>query len=368
MTRRTDLTVAGRTPIRLRHSPVHPEVGRRPVTASRRRRTYPLLDVDPGLGRLVHEDRREAADRELRVELYRLPQGEWSSDYGAAAGASHIGLLLVEGVVSREVVVADCVSTELLGPGDILRPWTIHDDDRLLRHGVRWNALTACRVAVLDRRFAAQLGEWPEVNAALGQRLSERAQRLAATQAISQLTRVERRLMALFWHLAERWGRVTAQGVVLPLTLSHRMLGQLVGARRPTVSTAIAALVKQDRIVRRGNGTWLLKGDPAGVAEGAVLRVLEGRQAELLVGELPTLPVTGTPEASVLAATHADELRAALERLHDEIGERTDAMRGITGRTQELLDRLAQLRRSVRDDRDERSIAGGGLMTGEAGL
>ena len=60
------------------------------------------------------------------------------------------------------------------------------------------------------------------------------------TQAISQLVRVDRRLLALFWHLAERWGRVTGDGVLVPLTLSHRMLSQLVGARRPTVSTALS--------------------------------------------------------------------------------------------------------------------------------
>jgi hypothetical protein len=46
------------------------------------------------------------------------------------------------------------------------------------------------------------------VTAALFDRLSERSMRLATTQAISQLTRVDRRLKALFWHLAERWGRV----------------------------------------------------------------------------------------------------------------------------------------------------------------
>ena len=71
-------------------------------------------------------------------------------------------------------------------------------------------------------------------------RLSERAQRLAITQAISQLNRVDRRLLALFWHLAERWGRVASDGIAVPLVLSHRLIGELVGARRPTVSTALA--------------------------------------------------------------------------------------------------------------------------------
>jgi hypothetical protein len=113
-----------------------------------------------------------------------------------------------------------------------------------------------------DRRFAAEAARYPEVTAALFDRLGERSVRLATTQAISQLTRVDRRLKALFWHLAERWGRVTGDGVVVPLALTHRILGQLVGARRPTVSTALSELSDRGELVRRPDGAWLLRGDP----------------------------------------------------------------------------------------------------------
>ena len=41
------------------------------------------------------------------------------------------------------------------------------------------------------------------------------------------------------------------QGVVVPLALTHRILGQLVGARRPTVSTALAELAERGELVRR---------------------------------------------------------------------------------------------------------------------
>ena len=141
------------------------------------------------------------------------------------------------------------MSTELLGPGDVVRPWALHGEVRCSRHDVRWSALTESRVAVLDRALRrAGSPQFPEVNSVLIDRLNERAQRLATTQAISQLNRVDRRLLALFWHLAERWGRMTAGGVLVPLTLSHRMLGQLVGARRPTVSTAVAELAERDEL------------------------------------------------------------------------------------------------------------------------
>ena len=123
--------------------------------------------------------------------------------------------------------------------------------------------LSPITVAVLDRRFAAELAAAPRSPRVLFDRLGERSIRLATTQAISQLTRVDRRLRALFWHLAERWGRVGGEGVDRPLALTHRILGQLVGARRPTVSTALSELAERDELVRRPDGSWLLRGRPA---------------------------------------------------------------------------------------------------------
>ena len=58
-------------------------------------------------------------------------------------------------------------------------------------------------------------------------------------QAIAHLTRVDDRLLALLWCLAERWGRVVPDGVLVSLRLSHRTLAGMVGARRPSVTTAL---------------------------------------------------------------------------------------------------------------------------------
>ena len=182
--------------------------------------------------------------------------------HGLGSQLGRIGLLVLDGVISRELIIADTVSVELLGPGDLIRPWPAADRTRLLRVDVRWWVLSSTTVAVLDRRVAAELAAWPEIVARLLDRLTERSERLAITQAISQLTRVDRRLLALFWHLAERWGRVGTDGVVIPLALTHRMLGQLVGAARPTISTALSELRERDELVRRPDGSWLLRGQP----------------------------------------------------------------------------------------------------------
>ena len=76
-----------------------------------------LLDADPDLGGLLSDTRREQAERELVVRTHRLPVGPWDVSRLAGATADHVGLLIIDGILSRELVVADHVSAELLGPG-----------------------------------------------------------------------------------------------------------------------------------------------------------------------------------------------------------------------------------------------------------
>jgi hypothetical protein len=306
-----------------------------------------LLELDPDLGMLLAEDRRAAARHELRVAVHVLETGPWEVERLSATSPDHIGLLVIDGVLAREVLVSDTVSTELLGPGDVIRPWHLHETASLLRYAVRWNVLTRSRIALLDRRAAAQLATYPEVNAAVIDRVNERALRLAITQAISQLNRVDRRLLALFWHLAERWGRITPEGVALPMTLSHRMLGQLVGARRPTVSTALSELVKEGEVARRKDGTWLLTGTPVGVPEPEIERVIPMRR-HLLPMEPPVegepAPVVALAPRQRVVGTETVQLRAAVERLREQTRLRVDEMRVSFETASMLAEHSIQLR------------------------
>jgi hypothetical protein len=310
------------------------------------RHLTPLLDLDPDLGQLVGPERRAAARAELQVRVHRLATGVWDVSRLEDASPEHFGLLMLEGVVAREVLVSDTVSTELLGPGDVLRPWAVQATNPLLQLSVRWNALTESRLAVLDRAFAARLSHWPEVNSVLIDRLNERAQRLATNQAISQLNRVDRRILALFWHLAERWGRVTGEGVAVPLTLSHRMLGQLVGARRPTVSTAIGELARREELVRRPDGSWLLRGQPIGVPTAAVERVVPIRR-RLLGRHDETAPqeALAEPAARRQPRNALPELRETLERLRAESQTRVAEFDDARRISAELMQRMQELRR-----------------------
>ena len=217
----------------------------------------PLLDLDPDLGQFLAPERLAAAARELRAHVVTIGNGEWNPASITRRGA---GLLVARGIVARELCVHDTPSAELFGPGDIIRTARIETTQELLPTRTRWTALGAAAIAVPDRHTTGALRSYPEVTAILVDRLNARAERLAISQAISQLTGVEMRIEALLWHLAERWGRVGADGVIVPIALSHRMIGSLIGARRPTVSTAIARLAEQQRLARRPDDSWILTG------------------------------------------------------------------------------------------------------------
>ncbi|HTJ44554.1 MAG TPA: Crp/Fnr family transcriptional regulator [Kofleriaceae bacterium] len=64
---------------------------------------------------------------------------------------------------------------------------------------------------------------------------------LRAKIAILTAGSIEQRLAALFEHLAERFGDEVGGELRIPLTLTRRMIAQLVGARVETVIRALAA-------------------------------------------------------------------------------------------------------------------------------
>jgi CRP/FNR family cyclic AMP-dependent transcriptional regulator len=220
-----------------------------------------LLNLDPDLARELDPPRaREAAER-LYARAIDIPRGRWMPTPALFEGGRPIGLLVLHGLLAREATVEDHPSTELLGPGDVLRAWDDPDLEELLPRSIDWSALAPTRIAIIDHAFAVRAAQWPEVFAALLDRAARRAERLVVMQAIAHLTRVDDRLLALLWCLAERWGRVVPDGVVVSLRLSHRTLAGMVGARRPSVTTALGQLLARGELERRADGEWILCGD-----------------------------------------------------------------------------------------------------------
>lgn len=228
------------------------------VTPSRAK----LLELDPDLGRHLDESRAEAATRRLVVGVETLRRGPWSPHAAAGASPEPFGLLVLEGLMVREATVGEHPCAELVGPGDVIRLGGEHEADELLPRSLEWTVLPPTLVAPLDAELLAAAAPWPEVLSSLIDRAGRRADRLIVLQAITHLTRVDDRLLALLWYLAERWGRVVPGGVVLTLRLPHRTLAGMVGARRPSVTTALGQLMARGAVERRADGAWVLRGGP----------------------------------------------------------------------------------------------------------
>jgi CRP-like cAMP-binding protein len=122
--------------------------------------------------------------------------------------------------------------------------------------------LEATRLAVLDHKLVLRMNPWPQLGLELFARGTRRAHALAVVLAIAHHPRVEDRLLLTLWNVAERWGRVRADGIVVPLPLSHQRLADLIGAHRPSVTTAIGKLTRSGALSRGSDGTWVLHGSP----------------------------------------------------------------------------------------------------------
>ena len=229
-----------------------------------------LLDADPDLGDRLPPEEFAAAVKALPVRVLTFEAGPWHPDKSwDEDDHPALGLLLLEGLITREIRVADRPSTELMGAGDLLRPWDL-DPEELVHNDVVWRVLERAELALLDDGFADRTRPWPEIGDELLRRLGERADGVAMQRAIASHPRVDMRVAMLLWHLAGRFGKVGADGGVhLALPLTHRLIGELIGAERSPVSHAIGRLTRAGLLERDGDG-WLLIGTPADHEEAAL--------------------------------------------------------------------------------------------------
>ncbi|MEA2246287.1 MAG: family transcriptional regulator, cyclic receptor protein [Solirubrobacteraceae bacterium] len=249
---------------RLRAVPARPDatIGQAPVASPALDDAPPasdrvaLLRVEPQFAHGIPPEDIALATKVLVLPRVALPAGAWSPPPRDRWPAPTAGLLLLDGIAARHVRLADRVATQLLGPGDVLEPWGAAHE--LLPCAVSWSIDVHGSAVVLDGRFATAARRWPCLASVLQERLGALGDRLATHLAICQLPRVELRVLALLWALAERFGRMTPEGVVLSLRLTHRLIGQLIGAQRPTVSLALSTLADDGHITRRSDGMLLL--------------------------------------------------------------------------------------------------------------
>ena len=234
---------------------------------SRERVAVRVIDEDPGLLGPLTGELADAARHQLMARTLWRDPGRWEplrSDLPLRFDG-WLGMLVLDGLLVRQVEVSGLRCCELLGPGDVLRPWDEDDGSATLNTSAEWRVLEPTRLALLDAGFARRASRWPTLSVELMQRATRRSRSLSVLLAVTQARRADVRLRTLFWHLADRWGRMTPAGVVLPLCLTHTVIAQLTGLRRPSVSISLGELERSGEIVRLSKSSWLIARDAVGV-------------------------------------------------------------------------------------------------------
>jgi CRP/FNR family transcriptional regulator, cyclic AMP receptor protein len=216
-----------------------------------------ILDLDPELGRGIGAEDWELARNVCRGAVVRVPRGRWQPPPDAGEREDLLGLVLLEGILCREVLIRDRHLIELLGPGDVLNLPVLHGRPQLGSE-IALTATNELHLVSLGESFTRSAARWPCLLAEVHRRLEAQRERLAVQAAIAHLPLAEHRVLLILRHLADRWGQSTEEGSVIPIALTHDDLGQLAAARRSTTTLAVASLEREACLHRRADGAWLL--------------------------------------------------------------------------------------------------------------
>jgi CRP/FNR family transcriptional regulator, cyclic AMP receptor protein len=216
-----------------------------------------LFDIEPDLIRFLGSEDSEHA-RQVQLPVHALGKGE-ADVRSLFEQNGAFGAFVLEGMLLQSLRLGNHAGLRLLGPGDVL---SLTEAPRsLLVVESTCRATVPTRVALLEREVLLAIRRWPQIAAGLHAHSGEQQERLVTQLMICQLPRVDERLLALMWLLAESWGQVTPSGTLLPINLTHAALGGLIGARRPTVTLALGNLSSAGVLLRQPRG-WLLTGSP----------------------------------------------------------------------------------------------------------
>lgn len=241
--------------------------------------TY-VLEADDDLAQELDVRMRLGAGRVATAKALDAKPGECDLAPWLDAVGHGPGLLLLDGLMAVQTRVADRTVTELMGSGDLVQPLSQSIDD-MIERDASWRVLATSRFALLDDEFAQRVLPWPQIAQALLRRSERRAGDMAVLRAISCQPRLDVRLVLLLWHLAGRWGRVEPAGLRLTLPLTHRLLGQLVAAERPSISHALGRLARAGLVTGKA-GDWHLHGGLEQHIEALIDRTAELNQKRIV--------------------------------------------------------------------------------------
>ncbi|MFL5843243.1 MAG: helix-turn-helix domain-containing protein [Solirubrobacteraceae bacterium] len=261
-----------------------------------------VLEEQPDLGVHIDPDHLAAARAAVAAPVLELPAGAWDPSETLATGRQAFAVIVLDGLIARTVDIGSHPGLELYAAGDLIASSTL--EDCVVPAGESWTATIPTRVAILDDEFLLAARRWPRLVTGLVEQMQRQRDRLVIQLVIAEQPRVDERLLALFWLLAERFGTVGPDGVVVGLKLTHEALGRLVGAQRPTVTLALKALRSRDALTRLPDGGWLLGEQPADQVVAA---------AQLPVGHQPK-PLTIERAAHARLVAREQRLAASTQR------------------------------------------------------
>jgi hypothetical protein len=207
-----------------------------------------LSDHAPMLARAGHP---------LPARVVRLEPGKTELDLAGQIPRDCFGIMVIDGLMLAEAEAGRAHTAWLVGEHDLVRPSAMREIG--LTEETRWRALTPTQVALLDYEFGQRAAGMPLVYPVLLTLVTRTSSWLFAKSLILSSPGVEERLLLLFALLGERWGKVTPEGVLLRLPLTHAILALLCGTRRPSVTVALHALERDGLLRCSAKGVWLLQ-------------------------------------------------------------------------------------------------------------
>jgi hypothetical protein len=149
--------------------------------------TVRVLDEDLELAAAVDQAVFKQARLAAVAPLLVVPKGPWEPPPAPRARGRDFGLLILSGLLVRDMELAGRSFVELRGPEDLLRPWDDAADVTSVSARISWTAREPTRLAWLDGDFASSICSWPQITAALVARATRRARLLSFRLAILEL-------------------------------------------------------------------------------------------------------------------------------------------------------------------------------------
>lgn len=312
-----------------------------------------LLAADPELERLLTPVERRLAD-EITLPVHGIDAGPVPFA-SLINGPGAFAALVLDGILLQTVKLGEHTGLRLVGPGELVALRDAMPAALIIDASLR--ATVPTQLALFGDEFLYAARRMPRLMAGLHDRSSDQSDRTLAQMLICQLPRVDDRLLAMLWLVAETWGRVTSSGTVVPVRLTHAVLGGLIGARRSTVTLALKELTDRGAVLRQAEG-WLLLEQPYNVGPSRAETLMAGPRRV----RAPTVDwgAHAHPRSALTApapqpsAQLSEELNRTIERLSAEHREssRRHEMRMMT--LAQSRERLATNRRRITQERESR--------------